>query len=226
MSIFRREPEPARPAGSAAPSPRDNPQPAPASRKTATLVAEGTRVVGNILGATDVLVEGEVEGQLQIESRVTVGAGGRVKGEITARTVQVGGKVHGNVRATDRIEITTSGTLEGDVSAPAGDHRRGRVLQGQGRDDRRGRAGRRGAGRPEGRRKGSTMRVGIPREIKNHEYRVGMIPAAVHALVQAGHEVVVEQGAGAGQRHPRRAVRQRRRDHPADRRRRSSAGPR
>jgi alanine dehydrogenase len=42
------------------------------------------------------------------------------------------------------------------------------------------------------------MRVGIPREVKNHEYRVGMIPAGVHALVQAGHEVIVESGAGRG----------------------------
>ena len=42
------------------------------------------------------------------------------------------------------------------------------------------------------------MRIGIPKEIKDHEYRVGMIPAGVHALVSAGHEVVVQEGAGVG----------------------------
>jgi alanine dehydrogenase len=42
------------------------------------------------------------------------------------------------------------------------------------------------------------VRIGIPKEIKDHEYRVGMIPAGVHALVQGGHEVFVEQGAGLG----------------------------
>jgi alanine dehydrogenase len=42
------------------------------------------------------------------------------------------------------------------------------------------------------------VRIGVPREIKNHEYRVGLIPAVVHALVTHGHEVVVEQGAGLG----------------------------
>jgi len=42
------------------------------------------------------------------------------------------------------------------------------------------------------------MKVGIPREIKDHEYRVGMVPAGVHALAQAGHEVFVEVGAGLG----------------------------
>ncbi|HEV8628950.1 MAG TPA: alanine dehydrogenase [Thermoanaerobaculia bacterium] len=42
------------------------------------------------------------------------------------------------------------------------------------------------------------MRIGVPREIKDHEYRVGLIPAAVHALVSRGHQVSVEQGAGLG----------------------------
>ena len=41
------------------------------------------------------------------------------------------------------------------------------------------------------------MRIGVPKEIKNHEYRVGLTPAGVHALTLAGHEVVVEMGAGA-----------------------------
>jgi alanine dehydrogenase len=42
------------------------------------------------------------------------------------------------------------------------------------------------------------MRIGVPKEIKVHEYRVGMVPAGVRELVGAGHEVTVETGAGAG----------------------------
>ncbi|HEX6201133.1 MAG TPA: alanine dehydrogenase, partial [Thermoanaerobaculia bacterium] len=42
------------------------------------------------------------------------------------------------------------------------------------------------------------MKIGIPSEIKDHEYRVGMTPAGVHTLVERGHEVVVERGAGVG----------------------------
>ncbi len=42
------------------------------------------------------------------------------------------------------------------------------------------------------------MRVGVPREIKNHEYRVGLTPASVAELTAAGHEVVVEALAGNG----------------------------
>ena len=42
------------------------------------------------------------------------------------------------------------------------------------------------------------MRVGVPKEIKNHEYRVGLTPPSVAELVAAGHEVIVETKAGGG----------------------------
>ncbi|MDB5738869.1 MAG: ald, partial [Sphingomonas bacterium] len=42
------------------------------------------------------------------------------------------------------------------------------------------------------------MRVGVPKEIKNHEYRVGLTPPSVAELVAAGHEVLVETKAGSG----------------------------
>ncbi|HWI87550.1 MAG TPA: alanine dehydrogenase [Sphingomonas sp.] len=42
------------------------------------------------------------------------------------------------------------------------------------------------------------MRIGVPKEIKNHEYRVGLTPPSVAELVAAGHKVVVETGAGKG----------------------------
>ncbi|MEL6178306.1 MAG: alanine dehydrogenase, partial [Myxococcota bacterium] len=42
------------------------------------------------------------------------------------------------------------------------------------------------------------MKIGVPKEIKNHEYRVSLVPAGAKALVDAGHTVLVEQGAGEG----------------------------
>ena len=42
------------------------------------------------------------------------------------------------------------------------------------------------------------MKVGVPKEVKNHEYRVAITPAGVHELVRNGHEVFIEQGAGVG----------------------------
>lgn len=42
------------------------------------------------------------------------------------------------------------------------------------------------------------MLIGVPREIKVHEYRVGLVPASVRELVSRGHRVIVEKGAGLG----------------------------
>jgi alanine dehydrogenase len=42
------------------------------------------------------------------------------------------------------------------------------------------------------------MRIAVPREVKDNEFRVAITPAGVHELVARGHEVVVEQGAGLG----------------------------
>jgi len=42
------------------------------------------------------------------------------------------------------------------------------------------------------------MRIGVPREIKTLEFRVGITPAVVHSLTASGHELFVETGAGAG----------------------------
>ncbi|HEY8730178.1 MAG TPA: alanine dehydrogenase, partial [Acidothermaceae bacterium] len=42
------------------------------------------------------------------------------------------------------------------------------------------------------------MKIGVPREVKNHEYRVAITPAGVHELVRQGHDVVIEHDAGVG----------------------------
>ncbi len=42
------------------------------------------------------------------------------------------------------------------------------------------------------------MKIGVPKEIKNHEYRVGIVPSGVKELVKNGHQVIVEKNAGSG----------------------------
>ncbi|HUX79332.1 MAG TPA: alanine dehydrogenase [Alphaproteobacteria bacterium] len=42
------------------------------------------------------------------------------------------------------------------------------------------------------------MRIGVPKEIKNHEYRVGLVPSSVRELIHNGHQVIVETNAGFG----------------------------
>ena len=66
----------------------------------------------------------------------------------------------------------------------------------------------------------ASMKVGVPKEVKNHEYRVALTPIGVHELVQHGHEVLRRGGRGRRLVDPRRGVRRRGRHDAARRRRR------
>ena len=83
-----------------------------------THVAAGSRVEGRLSGPTELLIEGEVDGEIRVESAVMIGTEGVVRGPISAQVIRVGGRVMGDVQAADRVEVAPSGSLEGDISAP------------------------------------------------------------------------------------------------------------
>ncbi|HSS49955.1 MAG TPA: polymer-forming cytoskeletal protein [Thermoanaerobaculia bacterium] len=112
MSIFRRE----TPSESSANPPESTSGSSP--RRRLTHIAAGTRLHGEISGATEVLVDGEVAGEVRVEAPVVVGTDGVVEGPIAAPVVRVGGRVVGDVQATDRVEVLATGGLEGNISAP------------------------------------------------------------------------------------------------------------
>jgi cytoskeletal protein CcmA (bactofilin family) len=115
MSIFRRETTSDSPAGSGAPAESAS---GSSPKRRLTHIAAGTRLHGEISGATEVLVDGEVAGEVRVEAPVVVGAEGVVEGPISAPAVRVGGRVVGDVQATDRVEVLATGSLEGNISAP------------------------------------------------------------------------------------------------------------
>jgi cytoskeletal protein CcmA (bactofilin family) len=92
--------------------------PSRSQQRRITHVAPGSRVKGELGGSTELLIEGEVEGEIRVEAPVMIGTEGVVQGPIHAQVVRVGGRVFGNVSATERVEVAPSGSVEGDVSAP------------------------------------------------------------------------------------------------------------
>jgi cytoskeletal protein CcmA (bactofilin family) len=74
-------------------------------------------VKGAITGTEDLLIDGSVEGLIQLDERkLTVGTTAKITADINARDVVVYGYVKGNVRATGRIEIKKDGSVIGNLT--------------------------------------------------------------------------------------------------------------
>jgi cytoskeletal protein CcmA (bactofilin family) len=76
----------------------------------------GVKIKGEITGREDLLIDGEVHGQVRIsDARVTIGTHGRLTASVEAREIMVRGKVKGDLHARDRIQIGPTGGVTGDV---------------------------------------------------------------------------------------------------------------
>lgn len=110
MSLFRRDTGPPE-------IDRSAPQ-IPTAGPAGSHVAPGARIEGMIGGNADLAVDGEIEGQIAIEGRATIGPNGRITGPVRARSVRLAGRILGDVAATERVEVVATGHLEGNISAP------------------------------------------------------------------------------------------------------------
>ena len=76
----------------------------------------GIKIKGEIDGREDLLIDGEVHGQVRItDARVTIGANGRLVASVEAREIMVRGKVKGDLLAGDRLQIGPTGSVVGDI---------------------------------------------------------------------------------------------------------------
>ena len=118
MAFFPRRDQAAPPPAAAGGSTEPSPSSSSAQRRRVTHIASGTRIEGRLSGSTELLIEGEVEGEIRVDASVIIGNEGMVQGPITAQVVRVGGRVLGNIHAAERIEVVPSGSVEGDMAAP------------------------------------------------------------------------------------------------------------
>lgn len=118
---------PARPA-SVAPEPQREAPSAPAyparrsiedaPTRAAAVIGKSLIVTGELTGKEDLLVDGRVEGDIELpENRLTVGVGGHVEGSVKAREIVVYGVIHGNMEAGERVEIKKNARVIGDLRA-------------------------------------------------------------------------------------------------------------
>jgi len=72
-------------------------------------------IKGDIFSREELYVDGDVEGKVELQQRLTIGPRGKVRANIKAREVIVLGDVHGNVEVSDKITIQRNGSVIGDI---------------------------------------------------------------------------------------------------------------
>ncbi len=112
------------PIATGAPSaPRREPEPVPVARTADSggrgVIGGSIVVRGEISGEEDLLVEGRVEGKIDLrQNAVTIGLKGQLVAEIHARAILIDGEVEGNLTAEEQIIVRKSGRVHGDLCAP------------------------------------------------------------------------------------------------------------
>lgn len=96
----------------------------------ATLINSGCKLTGQIGGSGDFLINGEVEGDCDIDGTVTLARDGFWRGTIKADAVIVAGHVEGDVVAAGKVEITASARIVGTVTGEAIAVAEGAVVEG------------------------------------------------------------------------------------------------
>ena len=119
-------PEPPKPAPepvpvAVAPEPKPVPKVAEPPPSTAGLVGylyKGSRVSGQLSFQGAARIDGNVDGEIQCQGTLTIGAGAEVKAKITCQAVVIHGKVEGNVSAKEKIELIAPARLIGNIDTP------------------------------------------------------------------------------------------------------------
>jgi cytoskeletal protein CcmA (bactofilin family) len=119
MSLFGKPDT--KPAEPPPPPPRPSPPAAPPVARAASsacVIGPKIKIVGELSGDEDVLVEGQIEGEIRITRDLRVGAGGVVKAKIAAQSIIVSGEIVGDCEASGRVELQSTGKLTGNIRAP------------------------------------------------------------------------------------------------------------
>lgn len=108
MALFGKDPEPQRPPVRSEPT----------GPTGGSVIGKKLLIDGKITGTEPLAVEGQVKGEIDLESDLKIGAGARIEAKVHARNVTVEGSLVGDVSADARVELTPSANVDGNITAP------------------------------------------------------------------------------------------------------------
>jgi len=96
-----------------------------------TVVGVNVKLQGQLKDSQDIIVHGQVDGEVASERNVTITESATVKGPISATIVTVGGTVRGSIEAREKLEVLPSGKVYGSIATKELTIRPGAVFNGR-----------------------------------------------------------------------------------------------
>jgi cytoskeletal protein CcmA (bactofilin family) len=110
------------PATPATPSPAAGRMERTGDRSTTSpagnILSSGVSIEGNVTFRTELVIDGEIKGNVTSSGSLTVGEHAHIFGDINVGSVTVKGTVQGNINASERCTLAAGATLHGDIAAP------------------------------------------------------------------------------------------------------------
>jgi cytoskeletal protein CcmA (bactofilin family) len=98
-----------------------------------SFIAEGVEIKGQIISTGSLRVDGSIDGGIEVQGDLIIGATGLVKGEVKAVNLVLAGMLEGNLAVSGKLEITSTGKLKGDVQCRVFTIEEGGILDGNSR---------------------------------------------------------------------------------------------
>ncbi len=81
------------------------------------IIGKGIIIRGSLTGAGDLVIEGQVEGQIALKNHLTIESSGRVEADIRVDELTINGEASGNIDAGNKVSINASAKVNGDIKA-------------------------------------------------------------------------------------------------------------
>ena len=75
-------------------------------------------IVGNVTFGTELLIDGEIKGDVTSTGALTVGSNARITGDVNVGSITINGTIQGNVTASEKCTLAAGATLRGDIASP------------------------------------------------------------------------------------------------------------
>ncbi len=99
-------------------------------KKTETIIGKSIKVKGNFHGQGNIIIDGEVEGDIKTDGDLFAGENSVILANIIAKNANISGKIKGNIKVSGYLEVSAKANIKGDISAKELSVAKGAIING------------------------------------------------------------------------------------------------